>query len=134
MDNHNNDFNNYEGQPNHELNERYGRKDSDYDRPGRESDRLRRYNDEEFATEFITDDHHDGNATSGSMIAGALGIITAIVAMFMHPVLFGLIGVALGIFAFSKGNKIIGIVAILMGLMAAAMPVLHTGPLFSMFS
>jgi len=129
MDNFNNDFNNFERQPNHELNARYGRIARGYDSYD-DYDGL----DEEFAAEFLAESYDfKENSTSGALIAGALGIIAALVGMFMHPVVLGLSGIALGGYAFAKGNKTAGIIAIIMGVIAAAMPVVHTGAFYTLF-
>jgi len=128
MDNFSNDLNNFEGQPNHELNTRQGRSLRSFDDYGS------RYDDDEFAAELLADNRAlSGNSTSGALIAGGLGIVIALIAMFMHPLILGLIGAAMGIFAFAKGNKIVGVIAIIMGVIAAAVPMFHTGPFFTLF-
>ena len=120
------DFNNYRGQPNHEFNSRYGR--------GRNDRRGRRYDDDtEFAADFLTDDVTDGNATSGALIAGGLGLAASVVALFTYPLVFGLLGIALGAFAVAKGNKVLGYLTIGVGLLAAVMPLFYTGPFMSLF-
>ena len=130
MDNFDNDFNNFEGQPNHEMNARRGRSLRSYDDYGyAEFDR-----DVEFAADFAMDDERvSGNATSGAMIAGGLGLVASLAAMFMHPLILGIVGIALGIFAFSKGNKIVGAISVLMGLVAVVVPMFTTGPFFTLF-
>ena len=128
MDNKENDFNNFEGQPNHEYNARHSRQLRSFD------DYSSRYNDDEFAAELLADNRDlDGNSTSGAMIAGGLGILASLIAMFMYPVALGLVGVALGIYAFMRGNKIIGVISVIMGIIAAAAPILFTGAFYTMF-
>jgi len=123
MDNFDNDFNNYEGQPNHEVNSRYGRSYKEY-RGLRD--------DDEFAAEFLADDVTN-EATSGAVIAGVLGTIASIVALFMYPVILGIVGIALGCFAVAKGNKVLGFIAIGVGILSAIMPMVYNGPFVSMF-
>lgn len=125
MDQFNNDFNNYEGQPNHEMNARYG--GSNY-----QSHRNFRDN-EEFATEFLTSEIRNTDATSGAVIAGVAGTIASVAALFAYPLILGVIGFALGCFAIAKGNKVLGYIAVATGIFAAIMPWLNNGPFISMF-
>ena len=129
MDNfNNNDFNNYERQPNHEINSRHGRNRSHYDRSRRRS------NDSEFAAEFVANnDVTGGDATNIALITGVVGLIAAVVALFTYPIMLGIVGIALGCYAVAKGNKIVGFLAIGIGLVAAAMPFLFDGSFISMF-
>jgi len=128
MDNFDNDFNNFEGQPNHEYNARHARPLRSFD------DYSSRYDDDEFAAELLADNRDlGGNSTSGAMVAGGLGILAALVGMFMHPLILGLLGLALGGYAFAKGNKTVGVISMIMGVIAAAVPLFHTGPFFTLF-
>jgi len=125
MNKFDNDFNNYKGQPNHELNSRYG---------GRRDHRGLKYDDDtEFATDFLANDVTDGNSTSGALIAGGLGMVASIVALFTYPFVLGMAGIALGCYAVAKGNKILGYLTIGIGLLAAVMPLFYTGPFMSIF-
>jgi len=127
MDKYDNDFNNYKCQPNHEVNSRYGKLRATDDRLSLRED------DAEFATDFLTNDATDGNATSGALIAGVLGLAASVLALFTYPLMLGIVGIALGCFAVAKGNKIIGYLTIGIGLLAAVMPLFYTGPFISMF-
>ena len=127
MDNFdNNDFNNYERQPNHEMNSRHGRNRSPYDR------NRRRSNDTEFAADFVANEM-GGDATNVALITGVVGVIAAVVALFTYPVMLGIVGIALGCYAVAKGNKIVGFLAIGIGLLAAAMPLIFDGSFISIF-
>ena len=129
MDNFDNDFNNFEGQPNHEENTRRGRSLRSFDDYEHSS-----YKDDvEFASDLADYNKLGGNATSGAMIFGGLGIATSLAAMFMYPVILGLIGAAFGIYAFSKGNRVVGAISAIMGIVAAVAPMLTTGPFFTLF-
>ena len=126
MNNFDNDFNNYERQPNHEMNSRHGRsRDEHRRRP--------KYDDSEFAADFLTNDLIGGNATTGAMIAGIVGLLSSVVALFTYPLILGVVGIALGIYAVTKGNKILGYITIGIGLLAAVMPLFYTGPFMSIF-
>lgn len=125
MDNYDNDFNNYDHQPNHEINSRHGRSRSTHSRLNLREDHS------EFATDFLVDEVKDGNSTSGALIAGALGLAASVMALFMHPLILGIMGISFGCFAIAKGNKIIGYLAIGIGLLAAILPMFYTGPVMS---
>ena len=127
MDKYDNDFNNYKCQPNHETNSRYGRSRSSDDRLDLRDD------DTEFATDFLANGVTDGNSTSGALIAGILGLVASVMALFTHPLMLGLAGIALGCFAVAKGNKIVGYLTIGIGLLAVAVPLFYTGAFMSMF-
>ena len=127
MDNFDNDFNNYDGQPNHEINSRYGKSSAYHDHKRSKRD------DTEFATDFLTNDATDGNATSGALIAGISGLAASVAALFTYSFVLGIIGIALGCFAVAKGNKIIGFMAIGIGFLAAVTPLFYTGPFMSLF-
>jgi len=128
MDNFENDFNNFEGQPNHEQNTRHERQLRNFD------DYNSRYNDEEFSADLLANNRDlDGNSTSGAMISGGLGIVAGLVGMFMHPLILGLIAIVLGGYAFAKGNKIVGAISIIMGVIAAIAPIFFDGAFYSMF-
>ena len=122
MDNFDKDYNNYEGQPNHEINSKYGKSnDSGYgvNMYGFDHRSYSADNDEEFAAEFLQRDYTHGDSTTGALIAGGLGLLLSIIALFRHPVLFGLMGVVLGIYGVAKGNKTLGFLAIAVGLVAS---------------
>ena len=127
MDNFENDFNNYERQPNHEINSRHGRGRSrnEHQRSG--------YNDTEFAADFLANDFTSGDSTSGAMIASWVGLAAVIVALFTYPLILGIVGIALGCYAVAKGNKILGYLTIGIGLLATVMPLFYTGPFISLF-
>jgi len=129
MDKFDNDFNNYDGQPNHELNSRYGRTHNEHER------RRSRYEDTEFAADLLTNanDVTDGNSTSGAVIAGGVGLAASIVALFTYPLALGIVGIALGCYAVAKGNKVLGFLTIGIGILAAVMPLFYTGPFISIF-
>jgi len=128
MDNFdNNEFNNYERQPNHEINSRHGRGRSRNER------RRPRLDDTEFAAEFVANDFTGGDTASGPLIAGIVGLVAAVVALFTYPLVLGMAGIALGIYAVVKGNKILGFLTIGIGLLAAVMPLFYTGPFISIF-
>ena len=126
MDNFDNDFNNYERQPNHEINARYGRPYKEY--------RGLRDDDTEFSTDFLTSDvTTDTSSTGSALVAGAAGMIASIAALFTAPFLLGIVGIALGFFAAAKGNKVLGYLTIGVGLLAAVIPLFYTGPFISLF-
>ena len=127
MDNFDNDFNNYERQPNHEVNSRHSRSRDEHRR------RSRKYDDSEFAADFLANDLIGGNSTTGALIAGIVGLIASFVALFTYPFVLGIAGIALGVYAVAKGNKIIGYLTIGIGLLAAVMPLFYTGPFMSIF-
>jgi len=116
MKNYDNDFNNYEGQPNHEVNSKFGR---GYDN--------------EFATDFLSNDHLIHDATTGANISGIVGIIASLAALTVYPLILGSIAVALGAFSVSKGNKTLGYTSIGIGLLAVATSFILTGPILSIF-
>jgi len=125
MDNFDNDFNNYEGQPNHEINSRYGN-------PYRRYDGLRN-DDTEFATDFLANNEEAHNATSGAVIAGIISVIASLIALFTFPIALGIAGIALGGFSVAKGNKALGYLGIFIGLLAVATPILFGGSIISLF-
>ena len=128
MDNKENDFNNFEHQPNHEQNTRHARQLRNF------NDYNSRYDNEEFASELLADNGAlDGNSTSGAMISGGLGIVAGLVAMFMYPMILGLTAIGLGGYAFAKGNKTGGVISVIMGVIAAAAPLFFGGAFYSMF-
>jgi len=135
MDKFDNDFNNYEGQPNHEINSRYGRHHGrpPHERHERHELHHSRYDDNEFAADFVADSPRGGDATSGAVIAGIVGVVAGFIALFIYPLALGLVGVALGCYAIAKGNKVLGYTAIGIGLLAAVMPLFSTGPFISLF-
>ena len=123
MDNFdNNDLNNFERQPNHEINTRH-----------RRARNLRRYDDTEFATDFLANDLTDVNSTSAALIAGIVGLVAAFVALFTYPLVLGIVGIGLGIYTVVKGNKILGFLAIGVGVLASVIPLFYTGPFISIF-
>ena len=129
MDNFdNNDLNNYERQPNHEINSRYGRS-RDRDNNHRRS----RYDDTEFSADFLTNDITSGDSTTGALIAGVVGLVAAIVALFTYPLVLGIVGIALGCYTVAKGSKILGFLTIGIGVLATVMPLFYTGPFISIF-
>lgn len=131
MDNFDNDFNNFEDQPNHELNSKYGRASQNHDSY---IAKRQRYNDSEFAAEFASNDidiHH--NATSGALITGAIGIATMIAAMFFYPLVLGVVAMLFGAYSFSRGNKVIGLIALVGGFITAIVPMFINGALFTLF-
>ncbi|MCL1989930.1 MAG: hypothetical protein FWG67_03485 [Defluviitaleaceae bacterium] len=125
MDNFKNDFKDYEEQPNHEINSRYGRS------PYKEYRSLE--NDTEFATDFLTSDGTDGNSTSGALIAGMLSMLASIAALFTYPLFLGIVGIALGCFSVAKGNKVIGYIGIGVGVLAMVISMLYRGSFISLF-
>ena len=126
MDNFdNNDFNNYNRQPNHEINSRHGRPSAD---------RRSRFDDDtEFSADFLTNDFIRGNSTTGAVIAGIVGLAATIVALFTYPLVLGILGIGLGCYAIAKGNKVLGYLTIGIGLLAIVMPIFYTGPFISIF-
>ena len=124
MDNFdNNDFNNFERQPNHEINTRHRRARNEHQR---------KYDDTEFAADFLANDITEVNSTS-ALIAGIVGLVAAVVALFTFPLVLGIVGIALGIYTVVKGNKILGFLAIGIGILATVMPLFYTGPFISIF-
>ena len=125
MDNFdNNDLNNFERQPNHEINTRHRRSRNE----------LRsKYDDTEFAADFLANDVRSGNSINGAMIAGIVGLLSVVVALFTFPLVLGLVGIALGIYAVVKGNKVLGFLTIGIGVLAVVMPLFYTGPFISIF-
>jgi len=128
MDNFDNDFNNYNRQPNHEHNLRYGMRGMDHYRDQGFDD-----DDTEFATDFMTNDVTDGNSTSGALIAGVAGMVATVIALFAYSFILGAIGIGLGLFAVAKGNKVIGYITIGIGALAIATMLFSNGPFMSIF-
>ena len=124
----NNDFNNYERQPNHEMNSRYGR-----GRTINEHHRRSKFDDTEFAADFLANDYSSGDSTTAGLIVGVAGLVAAVVALFTYPIVLGIVGIALGIYAVAKGNKVIGYLTIGIGLLAAVIPLFYTGPFITIF-
>jgi len=127
MDNFDNDFNNYNRQPNYDRNSRYGMRGMDHYRDQEFDD------DTEFATDFMTNEVTDGNSTSGALIAGVAGMVAAVIALFAYSFILGAIGIGLGLFAVARGNKIIGYIAIGIGALAVAIMLFSNVPFMSIF-
>lgn len=122
---------NHGKQPNHELNERH-RKLNSYDHD-RSPKGMYAY-DEEFAADLLDLDRDiPGDATSGAVIFGFIGLVATIVALFNYTFILGAIGIALGCYAVAKGAKILGISTICVGLLAIVFPLFYTGPFISLF-
>ena len=117
-------------QPNHDLNERYRKLNSDNYIGPRYSDSY----DEEFAADLLDlDGDISRDATSGAMILGFLGLAATIIALFNYSFILGAVGIALGCYAASKGAKFLGIATICIGLVAAVYPIFFNGPFMSLF-
>jgi len=125
MDNFDNDFNNYERQPNHEVNSRYGNTYRKYD--GIDND------DTEFATDFFARGEDVHNATSGAVVAGIISVIASFIALFTYPIALGIAGIALGGFSIAKGNKSLGYLGIFIGVIAVATSIIFGGSMLSLF-
>lgn len=110
---------NHDKQPNHELNERH-RKLNSYD--------------EEFATDLLDHDRDiSGDATSGAVIFGFIGLAATIMALFNYSFILGAVGIALGCYTVAKGAKILGMATICIGLLAVVFPLFYSGPFISLF-
>jgi hypothetical protein len=123
---------NHDKQPNHELNERQRKLNSSNSYIGpRNSDSY----DEEFAADLLNLDGSmsSGDATSGAMILGFLGLVATIIALFNYSFILGAVGIALGVYAVSKGAKFLGIATICIGLVAVVFPLFYNGPFMSLF-
>ena len=123
MDDFNNDYNKFED-PDYEM-RRYQNPYQRYE--GYKSD------DTEFSTDFLSNNVNEHDATSGAIIAGIVGIISSLVALFMYQVVLGIAGIALGGFSVSKGNKTMGYLSIGIGVLALITPILFGGSIISLF-
>jgi len=119
MNDYDNDFNNYGKQPNHEINSRYGRVSWDSDGWEHEYDDY-----SEFASDFLSEPYTSSrnDATSGAVVAGIVGVIAGLVALFNYPYLLGGVAVILGTYAIAKGNKVLGFSAVALGIFSAILP------------
>ena len=126
MDNFDNDFNNYNRQPNHEYNARERR--GSHHNLNRKVDQ-----DTEFATDFMSNEVTDGNSTSGALIAGVAGVVASVIALFAYSFILGAIGIGLGLFAVAKGNKVIGYVTMGIGILAVGASLFSNAPFMSIF-
>jgi len=127
MENFDNDFNNYQGQPNHELNSRsrYGVTDS--------YKRLKSADESEFASDFLADDLATSEMNDGALIASIVGLAVTILALFAYSTVFGLIGIALGIYATFNNSKILGALTIFIGIVAVVTQILYNISFMSRF-
>ncbi|MEK4028796.1 MULTISPECIES: hypothetical protein [Bacillaceae] len=69
------------------------------------------------------DNNREGqvNRTTGGRGIGYAGLIVSVLALFIMPVLFGIVGIALGFFARSRGEQTLGAWAIGIGAAAVIM-------------
>jgi len=126
MDNFEDDFNRHDRESENDLNSYYRNPFQPYNRFGGYRD------DSEFSTDFFTDvNNHD--ATSGAIIAGIVGIISSLVALFIFPIVLGIAAIGLGGFSVSKGNKTMGYLSIAIGILALITPILYGGSVISLF-
>lgn len=121
----------HDKQRRHELNEQH-RKLNSYDQ---HSNPMHTYSyDEEFAADDLTlDKDIPGDATSGSVIFGFIGLAASIIALFNFSFTFGIIGIVLGFYAGAKGSKVLGISTICIGLLAVIFTLFYSGPFVSLF-
>ena len=124
---------NHDKQPNHKVNEHH-RKLNSYD-AHRDHRYLNSY-DEEFATDHMLDLDRDmpGDATSGAVIFGFIGLAATVIALFNgYSFILGSVGIALGCYAVAKGAKMLGITTIGIGLLAVVVPLFYNAPFMSLF-
>lgn len=126
MNNLDNDVNNYKGQPNHEINSRYGKSNS-------YNDHKNSKDETEFASDFLSNDFVGGDSTSGALIAGCLGLAATFAALFAYSFILSAIGIALGCYAVAKGAKILGAVTVCLGLLAMVTPLFFNASFMSLF-
>jgi len=117
---------NHDKRPNYDLNERHR---NSYDH--------RKYPysyDEEFAADLLELDRDiSGDATSGAVIFGFIGLVAAVIALFNYSFILGAAGIALGCYAVAKGAKVLGYITVGIGLLAAIFPLFYNGPFMSLF-
>ena len=89
-----------------------------------------RYN-EEFASDIVPTFHEHESASALGF--GVLGLILGLVALFFHPVLFGLSAFFMGSYALSKGSKVLGASVVIIGLLALVFPLFFGGAFSSIF-
>ncbi|PGZ96009.1 imidazole glycerol phosphate synthase [Bacillus pseudomycoides] len=76
--------------------------------------------EEEYAAEIAPngvpyDGREDGRTKEGGATAGFIALAIAVLSLFIFPVLFGLLAVLVGIYAYNRGATVTGGIAAVMG-------------------
>ncbi|ENQ3077638.1 imidazole glycerol phosphate synthase [Bacillus multifaciens] len=95
--------------------------------------------EEEYAAEIApngvpyTDDRERETTKAGGGTAGFIALALAVLSLFTFPVLFGLLSVLVGIYAYNRGATVTGGIAAVMGGIAAIVALIFRAALIGLF-
>ncbi|HDX9577850.1 imidazole glycerol phosphate synthase [Bacillus cytotoxicus] len=95
--------------------------------------------EEEYAAEIApngvpyTDDRERETTKTGGGTAGFIALALAVLSLFTFPVLFGLLSVLVGIYAYNRGATVTGGIAAVMGGIAAIVALIFRAALIGLF-
>lgn len=94
--------------------------------------------EEEYAAEIAPNGvpydgrREEGTTKAGGATAGFIALALAVLALFVFPVLFGLLAVLIGIYAYNRGATVTGGIAAVMGGVIAIVALIFRAAIFSL--
>lgn len=93
--------------------------------------------EEEYAAEIAPngipyDGREEGTTKTGGATAGFIALALAVLALFVFPVLFGLLAVLIGIYAYNRGATVTGGIAAVMGGVTAIVALIFRAAIVSL--